>query len=57
MDKELIDYFIERTDLRFDKVDKKLEKLVAFRWQIIGGSTVLSIIFGIGVQFVFILYK
>lgn len=41
-DKELIEYFIERTDRKLDKIDTKLDKLFAFKWQIIGGSLFLS---------------
>ena len=39
---ELVEYFIERTDQRFDELERKVDKLLTFKWQIIGGSIVLS---------------
>lgn len=42
MSKELVDYFILETNKKFEAVDKKLDSLIAFRWQIIGGSLVAS---------------
>ena len=43
MDKDLIDYFIDRTNKRFDKIDRKLDQLIEFKWKIIGGSVVFSL--------------
>jgi len=43
MDKQLIDYFIDQTNRRFDKVDKKLNELLEFKWKIIGGSVIFSL--------------
>ena len=40
--KDLINYFIARTDHRFDRVERQIEEISKFRWQIIGGSVVLS---------------
>lgn len=42
MEQDLIDYFIERTDERFDKLEDKVDTLLAFKWQIIGGSVIFS---------------
>ena len=51
MDKDFMEYFIEKTDKRFDKMDKRFDKLdeniaklLKFKWQIIGGAGVLSIV-------------
>lgn len=55
---ELIKYFMEATNSRFDKIDAKLDRtdskidtLQEFRWQIIGGSVLLSIAFSTAVAF------
>ena len=37
-----MDYFITRADERFDKLELKVDKLLEFKWQIIGGSVVVS---------------
>ena len=42
MDRNLIEYFIQKTDERFDKVEKKLDEVLKFKWQIVGGSVVMS---------------
>lgn len=51
---DLIKDFIERTDKRFDRVDEKLDELIAFRWQIIGGSIGLSALFSVLVNGLFL---
>lgn len=50
MDKQLMEYFIEKTDARFDKIDKKLDMLLHFKWQIIGGATAVSILVTVSLQ-------
>jgi tetrahydromethanopterin S-methyltransferase subunit G len=47
VDKSLIEYFIEHTDERFEKLERKIDTVVAFRWQIIGGSVVISTLFSL----------
>lgn len=42
MNKDLVDYFIQQTNERFKTIDEKLDKLIAFKWQIIGGALVVS---------------
>lgn len=44
MENKLIDYFIEKTDRRLTAIETKLDKLLQFKWQIIGGSVVLSVL-------------
>lgn len=39
-----LDYFIEKTDERLDRMENKLNKLLDFRWQLIGGATTISLI-------------
>lgn len=43
MDERLIKYFIEETNKRFDKLDEKVDQLLEFKWQIIGGALIGSI--------------
>lgn len=51
--KDLINYFIVRTDLRFDRVEKQLEEVSRFRWQIIGGSVALSSLLSVAIAIYF----
>lgn len=53
MSKELMDYFIQRTDKRFDRIEKKMDELLKFKWRIAGGIAFVSFLVTIGVQFVF----
>lgn len=39
---EGVEYFIKRTDERLQSIEKKVDELLAFKWQIIGGSAVVS---------------
>lgn len=40
----LIDYYIERTDARFDKIEDKLDSLLAFKWQLVGASVIVTLL-------------
>lgn len=40
------------SDERFDKIEEKLDKLLRFKWQIIGGSLVASTVLSIAFQIV-----
>jgi len=53
MDKELMNYFIEQTDKRFDKVETKLDQLLSFKWKLAGAIGLVSFVVTIGVQFMF----
>ena len=50
MDKDFVEYFIEKTDARFDKIEKKIDKLLQFKWQIIGGAGAMSLLITILLQ-------
>lgn len=39
---EKIDYFIARTDDRLDHIEKKIDKLLAFKFMIVGVSAAVS---------------
>lgn len=43
-DKELLKYYIDQTNQRLDRLDTKVDELLSFKWQIVGGSVVLSVI-------------
>lgn len=53
MDKELITYFIKKTDERFDKIEQKIDLVLKMKWEIAGGLAVLSVLVTIGVQIIF----
>lgn len=40
--RDKFDYFIERTDKRFDQLEEKMDSMLAFKYQIIGASTLVS---------------
>ena len=48
MSQDLLEYLVERVE----KIDDKVDKLLQFKWQIIGGSAVLSVIVTIALQFI-----
>ena len=53
MDKDLVDYFIKETNKKFEKLEKKVDSLLQFKWQIIGGSVVISVLVTIAIQIIF----
>jgi hypothetical protein len=53
MDKNLMEYFIERTDKRFDSIESKLEEVLRFKWRIAGALAVISILVTVGMQILF----
>lgn len=50
MDNDLLEYYIQRADRRFDDIDKKLDSLVAFKWKIMGSVMAVSGIVSLGFQ-------
>lgn len=50
MKEPLQDYFIEQTNLRLERIEQKLDVLLEFKWQIIGGSLVASAFVALVVQ-------
>jgi hypothetical protein len=36
---------------RFNKIEEKLDSLNSFRWHILGGSAVMSVVVAVGIQF------
>lgn len=42
MKEPLTEYFIEQTNQRLDRIEDKIDILLEFKWQIIGGSVIAS---------------
>lgn len=42
--------YLESIDGRLDKIEEKVDTMLEFKWQIIGGSVILSLILGVAVQ-------
>jgi len=51
-DEELVKYFIERTDQRLEEMDNKINELLSFKWQIIGGATAISVLINLAISVV-----
>lgn len=51
--RDLNDYFMGQTNKRLESIEGKLDKLLAFKWQIIGGSLVASTLVALAVQVYF----
>jgi len=49
---DLLKYFIKMSNERFDSLEGKVDKLISFRWMLIGASVgisgIISVIFQIG---------
>jgi hypothetical protein len=50
MDNELVKYFIEETNRKYEKLEEKVDQLLQFKWKIIGGSVIMSVVFTIVIQ-------
>jgi tetrahydromethanopterin S-methyltransferase subunit G len=40
-----VEYFIEETNKRLDRIDSKLEQLISFRIMLIGAAATISVVF------------
>jgi hypothetical protein len=56
---EKLDYFIVRTERDIEELKSshsslhgKVDKLLEFKWQIIGGSVVISAVVGVAIQII-----
>lgn len=41
-------YFINRTDSRLEQIEKKIDALLAFKFLLLGGSAVVTIVINLG---------
>jgi len=44
--------YIESIEARLASMESKMDSIIAFRWQIIGGSVVISLIIGVIFQII-----
>lgn len=49
----LVQYLVERVE----KIDEKVDRLLQFKWQIVGGSMMLSVIAAIVIQVLALIFK
>ena len=49
---DLHEYFIEETNKRLERIEDKLDTLLEFKWQIIGGSLVVSGLVAVAIQYI-----
>lgn len=47
---------IEKVDRKVDQMDAKIDEILSFKWQVVGGSVVMSAIIGICIQ-IFLAFK
>lgn len=52
-ERELLEYFIQETNKRFDKIDNSLEKLSGFRMMAVGGMIVISTLVSVAISILF----
>lgn len=51
--RELVGYFIAQTNHRFEKLEGKVDRLLEFKWQLVGGSLTVSAVLTVAIQIVF----
>lgn len=49
-DEKWMQWYREHTDQRFDKLEEKMDSLIKFKWQIMGGFGVIGVIVSVVVQ-------
>ena len=47
---ELLRDKIDKVEEKVDKIDEKLDQILEFKWQIVGGSVVMSVRIGVLIQ-------
>lgn len=56
-DDKLLKYYISHSDKRFDALEEKVDKLISFRWMLVGASMGISGIISIAFQVIQFIYK
>lgn len=54
---ELVDYFIEETNKKFERLEEKVDMLLEFKWQIISGAVVFSALITIVIQVLSVIWQ
>jgi len=49
---QLITDAINKVDSKVDKLDEKVNSLLSFKWQVVGGTVVISAILGVVIQII-----
>lgn len=49
---KLLNDKIDKVEIKVDKMATNVEKMLAFKWQIVGGSVVISLLAGLVVQII-----
>lgn len=57
MDKDLLLHIVEKMESDISRIDAKVDKLLEFKWQIIGGSVVASLVITGVAQFIMFVIK
>lgn len=56
MDEGLVKYFIEETNKKFERLEGKVDQILKFKWQIIGGSLVVSVVCSLAISLAYIYF-
>lgn len=51
---DMVETRFDKADIRFDKVEERQESLFAFKWKIIGGSGVITILAGVILELILV---
>lgn len=54
---EKFNYFMDQTNERLEKIDHKLDVVIGFRWQIIGGAMAASTAITLILNVLYLLFK
>lgn len=50
---ELVRYFIDETNKKFERLETKVDLLLKFKWEVIGGASAVSFLVAVLVQMFF----
>lgn len=44
---DLLKYYIKESDKRFDRLEVKIDKLMSFKWKLVGAATGASVVISV----------
>lgn len=44
---KLLEYYIKKSDERFDRLEAKIDKLMGFKWRLVGAASGVSIVISV----------
>lgn len=56
MNEQAFELLLEKhreSDRRQERMEQKIDELLAFKWQMLGGTVIVSILFNVGVSYLF----